>query len=470
MNVTHLAAVVGGVFFGAIAAAAAVFWALRRRVEAAFQEGGAKASAEHASVRATLTAELKAKSQRVDELSAEGLALREDLARLHREHAASAATLDAVREAEGKLELRMRETFSALAATTLESSGKQMLELAKLEFGRVNETAKVDLEARQKAIDATLRPVDETLKKVGESLERSRIESAQLMTQVKSLGAETSNLVKALRQPSVRGRWGEHTLRRVVEMAQMVNHCDFNEQTTVQGDAGKLRPDLVVRMPGGRSVVVDAKAPLDKYLDMVECQDEVKKAALLKAHAAQVRDHVAKLSSKSYWEALSPAPEFVVMFLPSEPLMSSALQDDPELIEFGAQRQVVLASPLTLIALLRAVAYGWRQEQYARNAEEIRALGQELYTRTRTMVEHFNQLGRELTSAVNAYNRTAGSLEHRVLSGTRKFVELGAAGAEKPLEATAPIELVPRPLETPGPRKVVPKLQEDMMGKLLGEG
>jgi DNA recombination protein RmuC len=427
--------------------------------------------------------EQRAAVARAHELTTERDALRKALDTLKVEHASAFATLEAERRAaddklaaltatQDKLDLRMRETFSALASATLQSSGKQMVELARMELSKFSETSKVDLEARQKAIEQSMKPVDDTLKRVGESLERSRIESAQLFTQVKSLGHETSNLVKALRTPYVRGRWGEQTLKRVVEMAQMVNHCDFIEQATIEGDDGRLRPDLIVRMPGGRSVVVDAKAPLDKYLAMVEAQDEVTRVAMLKAHAAQVRDHVQKLSSRQYWEAISPSPELVIMFLPSEPLMSTAVQDDPNLIEFGVTRKVVIASPLTLIALLRAVAYGWRQERVHKNAEEIRALGQELYTRIRLMAEHFHDLGRQLQTAVGSYNRTVGSLEQRVLSGARRFVDLSAASGGEVLPNLEPIELGSRLLAADElkTRKVKPaeSLQGDLLSKVAG--
>jgi DNA recombination protein RmuC len=220
-------------------------------------------------------------------------------------------------------------------------------------------------------------------------------------------------------------------------------------------------------MPGGRSVVVDAKAPLDRYLAFVEANDDTTKAACLKAHTAQVRDHVSKLSSRQYWEAISPTPELVVMFLPSEPLMSTALQDDPSLIEFGASRQVVLASPLTLITLLRAVAYGWRQQQVAANAEQIRQLGQELYSRIKVMAEHFQHLGQQLQTAVNSYNRTVGSLEAKVLTGARKFVELSAAAREQPLPGLEPIELGPRLLASDELKTRRLKSVNDAQGDLL---
>ncbi|MBL8955571.1 MAG: DNA recombination protein RmuC [Myxococcaceae bacterium] len=443
MNFANVALALAGAIAGMLAGAGVVFALMQKRLQQA------------ASDRAAALAEQRAAVARAHELVAERDAARQEASSIKLEHAANLARLQAERHAaderlkavqtlQDKLDARMRETFSSLATATLETSGKQLIELARAELKGVSETAKVDLDARQKAIEASMKPVDETLKKVGETLEKSRLESAQLFSQVKSLGHETSNLVKALRTPYVRGRWGEQTLRRVVEMAQMVNHCDFIEQKTIDGDDGRLRPDLIVRMPGGRSVVVDAKAPLDRYLAMVEAQDDATRAQHLKAHTAQVRDHVQKLSARQYWEAVSPAPELVIMFLPSEPLMSTALQDDPNLIEFGAQRQVVLASPLTLISLLRAISYGWRQQQVAQNAEAIRSLGQELYTRIRAMAEHFEGLGRQLNTTVNTYNKCVGSLEHKVLSGARKFVELSAASAEHPLPMLEPIEIQPR--------------------------
>lgn len=456
---------------GALAGAGIVYAIFQRRLAQVFAD------------RATATAEHRAALARAHELGHERDAARAEADRVRVEHASAFATLGAERTAaadklaalqatQDKLDARMRETFSALAQESLATSGKQMVELARAELSRVSESAKVDLEARQKAIECSMKPVDDTLKKVGESLERSRVESAQLFSQVKSLGHETSNLVKALRTPYVRGRWGEQTLRRVVEMAQMVNHCDFLEQKTVDGDDGRLRPDLVIRMPGGRSVVVDAKAPLDRYLAMVEAPDDAQKLLHLKAHTQQVKDHINKLSARTYWEALSPTPEIVIMFLPSEPLMSTALQDDPNLIEFGATRQVVLASPLTLITLLRAISYGWRQQQVAANAEHIRQLGQELYTRIRGMAEHFHTLGRQLETALGTYNKTIGSLEHKVLSGARKFVDLSAASGEQQLPMLEPIELAPRLLQADElkVRKVRPAdlAQGDLLSTVTG--
>jgi DNA recombination protein RmuC len=454
---------------GAVVGAAIVYAVFQRRL--------ARAGAE----RATSLAEQRAAVARAQELTSERDRARFELDRLKVEHAKSFATLDAERRAaddklealkatQDRLDARMRETFSALATQTLETSGRQMIELARAELKGVAETAKVDLDARQKAIETSMKPVNETLEKVGSALERSRIESAQLFTQVKSLGQETSNLVKALRTPYVRGRWGEQTLRRVVEMAQMVAHCDFVEQHTLDSDEGRLRPDLIVRMPGNRNVVVDAKAPLDRYLAYVEASDDATKAALLKAHAAQVKEHVTKLSSRQYWEAVSPAPELVIMFLPSEPLMSSAVQDDPNLIEYGVNRKVVIASPLTLIVLLRAVAYGWRQDRLAKNAEEIRALGQELYTRVRHMAEHFHDLGRQLQTVVGSYNRTVGSFEGRVLSGARRFVDLSAA-SEATLPALEPIEVTPRlltadELKARRPKPMADVAQGDLLAKV----
>ena len=282
-------------------------------------------------------------------------------------------------------------------------------------------------------------------------LEQSRARAqGELDVTLRSLGdaqkmllGHTTNLVQALKAPHVRGRWGEVQLRRVVEIAGMVNFVDFTEQTTVRTEEGRLRPDMVIRLPNDRLVVVDSKAPLKAFLDALEASAERDRSAFLKDHAAHVRAHVTKLAEKNYWRQFESAPEFVVCFLPGETFFSAALEQDPSLIEYGAQQRVILATPTTLIALLKAVAYGWNQEKVAQSAQEVSDLGRLLYERLATMSEHFSKLGDSLTSSVKAYNQTLGSLESRVLPAARKFEELGAAG-HKPIRETSSIEAQPR--------------------------
>ncbi|MBK6488430.1 MAG: DNA recombination protein RmuC [Gemmatimonadetes bacterium] len=347
-------------------------------------------------------------------------------------------------------ELQLRESFRSLSADALRENAASFLQLARGTLDEARVASTLDLEGRQRAIGEMLSPIREALERVDGNLRHVEVARAgayeSLLMQVASLAeahrelsGRTRHLVDALKSPVVRGRWGEMQLRRVCELAQMLEHVDFVEQGSVGGREGALRPDLQVLLPGGKVVIVDAKAPLQAYLDALEAPDDTARDALMRQHARQVRDHITRLSAKAYWEQFPHAPEFVVMFLPGETFFSTALQYDPALIDFGVERRVVPASPTTLIALLRAVGYGWQQERVSQSAEEVRGLGRELYDRLRVFSSHLEDLRKGLERAVDSYNRSVGSLEQNVLPQARRFRELGVA-AGNDLPAAEPIE------------------------------
>jgi len=358
-------------------------------------------------------------------------------------------------ETSNDLEAKLKDVFKALTTDALNSNNEAFLNLAKANLEKYQDGAKHDLEVRQKSIDDLVKPLTEGLANVEkrvQDLDKARAETyAALNEQVNnlisvqtSLRSETSNLAGALRSPRTRGMWGEIQLRQVVEMAGMLEHCDFTEQKSMQSEDGRLRPDLTVYLPGNKSVVIDAKTPMNAFLRAIETtNDEAVRLQYFEEHAQQLRRHISELSDKNYWKQFENSPEFVILFVPNESFYSAALEHDPELIEVGWRKRILIATPTTLIALLRAVAYGWNSEALSKNAVAVSELGKELYARMRTFTDHFIQLRKGIEATVKSYNETAGSLESRVLTSARKFNELSISDGQE-IKIVEPIEIIPR--------------------------
>jgi DNA recombination protein RmuC len=393
-------------------------------------------------------------------------AVHADLAAARQDCSRVTAELDATRQVSAEklallqtAETKLRDAFAALSSEALKNNNEAFLQLARTSLTQFQQTAASDLDGRRQAFETLVQPLRESLEKVDAKLnevERGRASTqAQLSEQIRSLTnaqqllhTETNRLSRALRSPNVRGQWGELQLRRVLENAGMVAGSHYEIKESVVGEDGRLTPDVVVKLPGGRNVVVDAKVPLTAYLDASECEDDMSRDMKLREHARQVKDHVTRLAGKSYWAHFQPTPDIVVMFVPGEALLTSALQHDPALLEFSMSRGVMLASPLTLIALLRAIAYGWQQETVARNALEISELGRNLYDRIAKLAEHFENVGRSLAKSVEAYNNAVGTLESRVLVTARRLKDKGVTTVDDFAELET-IDQSPRPLGAP---------------------
>jgi len=461
-QLTFFLALAVGLIFGGLA----IWIMLRADTKNAYARAQGEVAAEHKTLSERVNGQLARINDLTDEreqLRGELLQLREEasvlrtrnvelVARWEETQKAAEEKLTALREAREQL----ADSFRAVSAEALQTNNQVFLDLARQSLTNVTSGAETDLEGRQKAIDEMVKPLRESLDRVQKNIqemEQARAAThASITEQVRALvntqdmlRNETANLVNALRTPSVRGRWGELQLRRVAELAGMSSYCDFEEQASVDTDQGRLRPDMIIRLPNEREVVVDAKVSLKAFLEALDASDEEKREQKLSEHATQVRAHVERLSAKGYWEQFQRTPEFVVAFLPGESFFSAALQKDSGLLEFGVERNVILATPTTLIALLKAVAYGWRQERLTRNAQEISNLGRNLYARLRNFTRHLDDVGKNLVRSVNGYNRAVGSLESRVLVSARRFEELGSAtnGEIKPLE---PVDTFPRSL------------------------
>ncbi len=410
--------------------------------------------------RARLSDELRL---RLDGLQTEFADLRTEKAGLEAKMVEEGKTFSEQKALLDEAQKKLADAFNALSSDALRKNNQAFLELARETLEGYNKEAKGELEKRQQAIDGLVAPLRESLVKVDEhikEMEDKRTSAyAGLTEQVTSLvdtqrrlQSETSNLVKALKNPNQRGRWGEMQLKRVVEMAGMLQWCDFHEQQTTTSDGNALRPDVTVMLPNNKIIVVDSKTPLEAYLTAIEATDDTVRADAMKAHSRQVREHIRQLSSKRYWDQFDSTPELVVMFIPGEPVFGAALENDPSLIEYGVENKVLIATPVTLIGLLRSIAYGWRQESLEENAQKISQLGRDLYSRISNLADHFAKVGKNLDRAVGSYNEAVGSLELRVLPQARKFKELQAATAED-IEIIEPLERTTRALQRPEGRR-----------------
>ncbi|VAW81268.1 DNA recombination protein RmuC [hydrothermal vent metagenome] len=383
--------------------------------------------------------------------------LREDKARLSSQLEAQQTAMEEKTRGFEETRKQFENTFKSLAGDVLRSNSSEFLKLAESNFKTLHTQASGNLEQREKAVESLVKPIREALDKTDQQIRKMEKERQtafgslnqhlQFMAQAQEqLQGETRNLVKALSRPEVRGQWGEMTLKRLAELAGMVEHCDFDQQCSVDTDQGKQRPDMIVRLPGSREIIVDAKAPMDAYLAAVAAQDDSTRTLEIKRHARNVRDRVRELSSKTYWQQFPQSPDFVVLFIPGDQFLSAALEVDAKLLEDAMTDKVILSTPSSLVALLRAVAYGWRQETLAENAELIRTVGQDLYERLITFTEHLDKVGSHLSRSVDSYNKAVGSFDGRVLPGARKFNDMGIQG-KKDLPEPQPVERLPRAVQ-----------------------